>query len=41
VLAPELSGQSDFRERRLAESQLVPSLDHPNVRSGSVQEIQP
>jgi YVTN family beta-propeller protein len=31
VLAPELSGSSDFRERFLRESRLAASLDHPNV----------
>jgi len=31
VLAPELSGHPDFRERFLRESRLAASLDHPNV----------
>ena len=31
VLAPELSGYGDFRERFLRESRLAASLEHPNV----------
>ena len=31
LLAPELAGQDDFRERFLRESRLAASLDHPNV----------
>jgi YVTN family beta-propeller protein len=31
VLAPELAGQEDFRERFLRESRLAATLDHPNV----------
>ncbi len=31
VLAPELTGYEDFRERFLRESRLAASLDHPNV----------
>jgi len=31
VLAPELSGSNEFRERFLRESRLAASLDHPNV----------
>jgi len=31
VLAPELAGSSDFRERFLRESRLAASLEHPNV----------
>ena len=31
VLAPELSGYGDFRERFFRESRLAASLDHPNV----------
>lgn len=31
VLAPELAGHEDFRERFLRESRLAASLDHPNV----------
>jgi serine/threonine protein kinase/streptogramin lyase len=31
VLAPELSGNGDFRDRFLRESRLAATLDHPNV----------
>ncbi|MBV9819031.1 MAG: protein kinase [Solirubrobacterales bacterium] len=31
LLAPELAGEEDFRERFLRESRLAASLDHPNV----------
>ncbi len=31
VLAPELAGSEDFRDRFLRESRLAASLDHPNV----------
>ncbi|MGO9900005.1 MAG: serine/threonine-protein kinase [Solirubrobacteraceae bacterium] len=31
VLAPELTGSEDFRDRFLRESRLAASLDHPNV----------
>src|SRR6266699_1143753 len=31
MLAPELGGGSDFRERFIRESQTVASIDHPNI----------
>lgn len=31
LIAPELSGDGDFRERFLAETELAASLEHPNV----------
>lgn len=31
ILAPELSGHHDFRERFLRESRMAASLEHPNV----------
>src|SRR3954469_1638183 len=31
LLAPELSGNAEFRERFLRESRLAATLDHPNI----------
>jgi serine/threonine protein kinase len=31
TLAPDLSGDNDFRERFIRESQMVAALDHPSI----------